>query len=225
MPNDVVYMRSDELIASLCKAIGDESVSTASDVLVWSVANRQAGMAELILKAGAHPDTQDQEGRTVLYVASKNLDLPTMRVLLGAHANPSAEGAMPCCLLPLIGAIQSKGREANICEAVALLACHGVDLEKSELPEATPLKVAVQMDLPQVVRTLRAYGAVVSPSTVWQTNLSDSVRVALTEPVIALSKIHQVAVPVAFARGLQTGVFASILAFSQKNQKKRIPSL
>jgi hypothetical protein len=222
MPNDVVYMRSDELIASLCKAIGDESISTASDVLVWSVANRQAGMAELILKAGAHPDTQDQNGCTVLYVASQNLDLQTMRVLLDAHANPSAEGAMPCCLLPLIGAIQSQGRESDICEAVVLLACYGVDLEKTELPDGTPLKIAVHMELPQVVRTLRAYGAAVSPSTLWQPNLSGSVRAALTEPVTPLPKIRQVAVPVSFERDLQTGVFASILAYSQK---KRTPSL
>jgi ankyrin len=130
-----------------------------SPALHWAVRVDDAGMAKLLLEAGAQATLANRYGLTPMAIAAANGSASMIGILLDAGADPNAPD--PAGDTPLMSAVRV-GRA----DAVTLLLARGARVDATDPTyQQTALMVAVRENHPDIVKLLIARGAAVNART------------------------------------------------------------
>jgi len=153
-----------------------DNVNTAhadgSTALAWSVYWDNRGTVELLLKAGADPNTQNDYGVTPLVLAIENRNSAIAELLLKAGADPDLR--LWSGVTPLM--VAAKSGKADL---VALLLEHGADINaRDSRRNQTALMWAIAFEYPQIAKLLIDRNADIHAST---TKLNENFRPMVLE--------------------------------------------
>jgi ankyrin repeat protein len=128
------------------------------NALMWAAANRHTEAVDLLLKAGANPNTASKSGFTPLVFATEEGDAKTVASLLaaGADINHELAGGMS----PLLIAVTS--RKADV---ASLLIAKGASVASKDRTGNTALHMAAQLGETEIAKDLIAKGADVNAKT------------------------------------------------------------
>lgn len=159
-------VRTDHVdVAEMLRKEGAElmlGVTAAASHLCSLALDGKASRLELYLRCGANPDSADHDSRTALHVAAAEGNLPCVKVLVNADANPSATdrwGGTP---------LQDALRHGHTGELASTLYAAGGRLLATEDDAANQLCYFASQGLVDRVATLVRLGADVSVANVDQ---------------------------------------------------------
>jgi ankyrin repeat protein len=75
--------------ALFVSGLGERNSSEPADIRQWAVKAEQTKIVEVLLTLSWDVNRKDSSGKTAIYNAAKRHDLPTLRVLVSAGANPN----------------------------------------------------------------------------------------------------------------------------------------
>ena len=128
------------------------------NALMWATANRHAEAIDLLLKAGANPNTASKSGFTPLVFAAEQGDVKSAASLLAAGADVNHE--LPAGLNPLLVAVTAKKSEV-----AAVMIDKGANVASKDRTGNTALHMAAQLGDETLVKELIAKGADVNAKT------------------------------------------------------------